>query len=363
MKLTNKNILLISPESWNHIFVSKHHYAIHLGNKDNQVFFLNPQTNELSCNSTNFKNVFSIQYEGFIKGLRFMPSFIQRYLIRKKFEMLQSLCQVRFDIVWSFDNSVFFDFSALPKSVYCISHIVDLNQDFEFEKAAKTADICFGVCQPILRKLLAFNRHAFFINHGYNHSPENLRLIELQGKNKTKVFYAGNLDIIYIDWSLIEEVINNFPTVDFIFAGPWNNVERKNNLLSKDNLYYAGLLKSYELINYYRSADVLAIFYQNQTFNEQLSNSHKMMEYLGSGKMIVATWTEEYKDLAAANLIKMSQKNAEFILNLKLVCDDLKYWNSDKRVEERTDFAMENTYEKQIDLINGLIEQNINVES
>ena len=40
--LTNKTILIISPQGWGDMFISKHHYAIELAKKGNTVYFLNP---------------------------------------------------------------------------------------------------------------------------------------------------------------------------------------------------------------------------------------------------------------------------------------------------------------------------------
>ena len=42
MQLTNKKILIISPQFWGKMLISKHHYAVELANRGNEVFFLNP---------------------------------------------------------------------------------------------------------------------------------------------------------------------------------------------------------------------------------------------------------------------------------------------------------------------------------
>jgi hypothetical protein len=357
LTLKNKNILLISPEPWNHIFVSKHHYATYLAKKGNKVFYLDPPSNSDRIDKTDFENLFSVHYNGFIKGLRFFPQFLQKYLIGKKFEQLQHLCKVQFDIVWSFDNSVFFDFSALPEEVFCISHIVDLNQDFEFKKAAKTADLCLGVCKPVVEKLKLHNNNSFYINHGFNEdnkSDQSVR-IKLPGKERVKAFYAGNLNIRYLDWDLVKACVNKFSNVDFVFAGPWMDNDIKDMLSSKNNFYYLGVLSSSGLSKYYQCSDILLITYKYAEFPDQLSNSHKMMEYLGSGKMILATWTNEYKDLAKDNLIKMSKNTDTFLMNFQEVICNLDQWNSFRKEKIRKDFANQNTYVNQIEKIQNLI--------
>lgn len=358
MKFVNKNILIISPESWGHIFVSKHHYATHLAKRGNQVYFLNPPGNELKCEKTEFENVYSLQYKGFIKGLRFLSGFIQRALIRKEFDKLEKLCNTKFDVVWSFDNSVFFDFSALSNKVFCISHIVDLNQDFEFEKTTKSADLCLAVCSPILQKQKKYNKKSHFINHGFNQIEDIANNFELPGQNRIKVFYAGNLDIKYIDWSLINKLVNKFKTIDYIFAGPWNNEENKKDILKNNNLFHIGVVKPNELHSLYDQSDILIITYKYYEFSDQLSNSHKMMEYLASGKMIVATWTEEYAKLSKQGLFKMAKSEDEFLSMFQEVSNNILYWNNKDLVIERRTFANQNTYENQINRIEKIIKSN-----
>lgn len=354
MNLRNKNILLISPEPWSHIFVSKHHYAIHLAELSNQVFFLNPPSGKLSCKETEYKNLYSAEYNGFLKGLRWLPGFLQKIIIRRKFEQLQKLCKTQFDIVWSFDNSVFYDFSALPKQLYCVSHIVDFSQDFQFKQAALTADLCLGVCQSITNKQKQWNLNSHFINHGFNNQLKINSTISLPGSSKTKVFYAGNLDIEYIDWSIVNRLIAEFPSIDFVFAGPWINASQKVSYLKHSNFHYVGVLKSTELSAYYQLSDILLITYRNNDFPEQLTNTHKMMGYLGSGKMIAATWTAEYEQLALDGLIKMAKSANEFNEIFKEVISNLAHWNSAKLRQSRIDVANENTYHKQIEKIENL---------
>src|SRR5690606_32482856 len=214
LKLTGKNILLISPEPWEHIFVSKHHYAVHLGRRNNKVFFLNPPGKSNLATETAHENVRSVHYTGFPRGLRYFPGPLQRFFIRRKFTKLQELCGVAFDVVWSFDNSVFFDFSALPKKVFTISHIVDSVQDFQFEKAASTATICLGVTHAIVRRLNNSNARSSFVNHGYAHQRDTAS-IELPGAQVVRAGYAGNLGLRYIDWNLLDRITSEHKEVGF----------------------------------------------------------------------------------------------------------------------------------------------------
>lgn len=352
MKLQNKSILLISPEPWSHIFVSKHHYATHLAAKGNKVYFLNPPSNQqLRVKPTDYENVFEVEYDGFIKGLRFLPNFIRQKAILRKFNQLQQLCTSTFDVIWSFDNSVFYDFDALPKHVLKISHIVDLNQDFETGNAASTADICFGTTRYITGRLKKYNANTHFINHGFKTLFEEGK-VSLPGKAGVKVFYAGNLDIAYLDWSILEKLAIDYPNVDFLFAG---KKEIESSIFEKNNVFHLGTVSSEQLAAMYRESDILFICYKARKFHEQLANPHKMMEYLGSGKVVIATSTEEYRHLANEGIIAMSDESHGFLMLFQDVLSDLAHWNSKHLQESRVAFAMNNTYDKQIDRIEGLI--------
>jgi hypothetical protein len=363
MELARKNILLVSPEPWNHIFVSKHHYATHLAKRGNQVFFLGPLFGQYLIEKTSFENVFTVTYPGFAKGLRYYPSLLQKYFIREQFDQLQKLCKVKFDIIWSFDNSVFFDFSALPLNVLKFSHIVDLNQDFQTEKAAKTADYCFCTTQFIKDRLLKYNSKVFKINHGFNNPGIDSFMVTLPGKSKVKALYAGNLAIPFIDWVLLYAVVRGNPEVDFIFIGPNAKVldhdkeqdQAKKELLLLNNTFFLDRLNSSELFRYQSTADILLVVYKEQYHANQTANPHKMMEYLGSGKMIVATRTLEYLELHDEGLLLMTKFNREFIDLFRHAVERIDVWNNAEMQAERKAYAQKNTYDVQISRIENII--------
>jgi hypothetical protein len=356
MILEKKNILLISPEPWKHIFVSKHHYAIELAKRGNTVFFLNPPSEIFEIVSTRYERLFSLHYPGFIPGLRFFPSFLQKYFMCRVLKKLEKLCEGKFDIVWSFDNSLFFNFNAFSKEILKISHIVDFNQDFVFRGAASTADFCFSPNQFIIEKFLKYNNRTYFINHGVA-IQDNIASVDLvlPGRNEAKTLYGGNIDIDYFDWDTFERVVDENLKVDFILAGPWKMKYKKRQFLLKPNVYYLGVLEKDVLLHYYRLADILLLCYKAGDYKEQLANPHKMMEYLASGKMICTTFTEEYKFLSDKELISMSKGNNNFPDLYKDVFDDLEYWNADEKKALRKAFALKNTYGKQIKRIEKLI--------
>jgi glycosyltransferase involved in cell wall biosynthesis len=362
MMLTGKNILLISPEPWTHIFVSKHHYAVYLAKLGNRVFFLNPPLDQKLVTGTEFMNVFSVNYNGFPKGLRFYPGFLQRYFIRKEFEELQLICNTKFDIVWSFDNSVFHDFNSLPDEVLKISHIVDLSQNFQTRIAARTANVCFCTTEHIRNQLEAHNSRVYRVNHGYNSPVAWVENVNLPGKSNIKALYAGNLAMPYIDWVLLWQVIEACPHVDFVFIGPGKDTrfeplehqEAKIEVFSKNNVYYLGRMDANELHRYYQSADILLVAYQERYHNDQ-ANPHKMMGYLGSGKVVIATRTIEFEELSNNGMILMTKNNSEFTHVFQQTLELLQEWNNPEKQAMRKEYALSNSYENQISRIESII--------
>lgn len=356
MKLIDKTILLISPEPWGHIFVSKHHYAVHLGKRGNKVFFLNPPSTENKIEQTDYANVWSVHYNGFPKGMRFYPSFLQRLITKSRFNALRKLCDSSFDIVWSFDNSVFYNFEALPKKVFCISHIVDLNQNFQTRKAAASADLCIGVIPQLVERLKKYNTNTHLITHGVQEFPDNLEAIELPGQNEIKALYAGNMTMPHIDWKVLYLTASNHSTVDFVFVGSnWNHVRNsfKLQLQQLNNVYALNAVSAEQLPGYLRSASILLLTYTPE-YSNTYASPHKMMEYLGSGKVIVATQTPDYRDLADNFLISMTNNNDDFIEFFKDVLVNLSTWNSDDKKKLRISYALKNTYVKHVERIESI---------
>ncbi len=357
--LSNKIILIISTEPWSHIFVSKHHYAIQLAARDNKVYFLNPPNKKyrhITLISTEYQNVFELNYNGFIKGIRFLPRFLQQKIIYNKLKKIEKVFRSQVDIVWSFDNSVFFDFKAFPSRIFTINHIVDLNQDFEFERASSTASICIGNTRQIVDKLTKNNSNTYFINHGFN-KVDLGEQVTLPGENKVKAMYAGNLDIPYLDWETLGKIFSEHPNIDFILAG---NMRKTKSQLEFSNVYHIGVLPSNALPAYYATSDLLILCYKAKEHSDQLANPHKMMEYLGSGKPIVASYTEEYIKLAQDGLIAMANIDGDLNEMFSHVFKNIKNWSTEKLKSKRQSFALDNTYEKQLDRIEMLISSAIN---
>lgn len=352
MKLTDKNILIISPEAWEHIQISKHHYAIELAKRNNRVYFLGPPENEYAINKTSINNLFKVSYMGFPIGFRFYPKAIRKKIQRSLLEKIEKLTGCPIDILWSFDNSVFADFDK-ERMQLNISHIVDKSQDFLFARAAGAADINFSVSENILNRQKKYNQQSYLIPHAIDElflkEISKGSNSELPGKNKLKAMTFGNMNSPYINWKLAEKIYNHFDSIDFIHFGP-----KPDKALVAENVYFGGHRNKNELATLMNSADFLFIFYDYEKYPEQLTNSHKILEFLSSGKPVICNPFSDYKN---SDLLIQCHNFEDF----KNAIQNPITRPEDRALKQsRIDYASKNTYKKRIEEIEQILE-NINV--
>ncbi len=348
MTLGDKNILLISPESWDHIFVSKHHYAVHLAKKGNRVFFLNPPGKILQRRETEYDRLSVLDYSGLWKGLYRLPKILRIFNQRRVLKRLEQLAKTSFEVVWSFDNSVFYDMGVFGTALK-ISHIVDLNQDFQTARAAASADLCFGVIPQIVGKLQHYNLNTHLIRHGVDIFPCR-ESVEMPGSGRLKVLYFGNFRMPHLDWSLLQMAAVKENDLDFILVGSGHeNVP--NTLRALDNIYLLEPVPSNRLSCFMNLADILILFYKPEYY-ESYASPHKMMEYLSSGKPIVASYTGDYRE--HEDLILMAKSSKEWLDNLSQVAANSPKYSIEELAIKRKSIASNNTYESQVRRIEDL---------
>ncbi|MFK5894852.1 MAG: glycosyltransferase [Pseudomonadota bacterium] len=355
-----ENVLIISPEPWDGHFVSKHHYAVTLAGAGSHVYFLNPpnkSSQQIEIKPTKYTGLWEIDAPQVKKGLRFYPAFIRRRLEQKWLRVIEKLIVKEFTTVWLFENSRFYDmkFAGNRLKIY---HQVDLNQNFHEIAAAKTADLVLCTTD-IIKEHLAPHCQCIYKQH-HAVSMYDMKLLDkryscLIDKEKVNAAYIGNLKMGYLDVELLSNVVKDFPQVDFHFVGTCS----KNEPLyieCKDciNIKWWGRVDSSVIPSILDNVDVLLLTYQEAHFQDQAS-PHKVMEYLASGKVTVATYTDEYKD--KRHLLEMVDHNNDFMERFDAVINNLSGYNSPERQKERKLFAQKHTYEKQLKKIVSYLKQ------
>ncbi|MBK6991976.1 MAG: hypothetical protein IPH34_09145 [Chitinophagaceae bacterium] len=218
-----KTIFLISPEPWDYISVSKHHYAIALAKKGNTVCFINPPVKRIAESIVieevvGVKDLFVVSYKPFATGLRFLPRYFMNLIERKFLKKIEKRINLNFDVILNFENSRFYDFHFVSPEVLKIYFQVDQNQDFHPEIAARTADIVFAINDEILGIVKPFNENSFKISHSFQGNLSEQAQQILEGKYiYTKA--ADRLQVMYV---------GNHEDYGKIFAETLNNLEQLN---------------------------------------------------------------------------------------------------------------------------------------
>lgn len=348
-------ILLISPEPWDAHAVSKHHYARTLVAEGHQVLFLDPPVpglREISMEPVpSHPRLIRVRAPRVAPGLRRLPAAARRWLEQRWLRRLEQQLGSQIEVVWLFENSRFFDlrFASSRLKIY---HQVDLNQNFQPAIAARTADICFCTSDLIRKQLQLYNSRCYHVNHGVALPSKNPQLTEEQ-RHRFRVqgaqaVYVGNLDIPYLDWDVLHEVVQQHPDVRFHFVGNHTSAcYAPVALYSLPNVIWWGKVSSSLIPSILERADVLLLIY-SQVFREQVSNPHKLMEYMASGRTVVATYTAEYE--AHQHLLAMSEAgcNAGYAELFTSVVTNLNAWNTPERIYARRFFAADHTYPRQL---------------
>jgi hypothetical protein len=374
--LKNKNILIISPQSWGRIRVSKHHYAEELARRGNRIFFLNPISTQAG---------FEIKYSEVAENkniqlitikvpapyaLKFKARQVYKRLL--KFQLARIIKKLpQIDILWDFDGTDMFEDYSIFKSKLNILHPVDNNQSEEFCKRIN-AHVGFSLAPIIVKKIEEQGIPVHFINHGVHLSTVEDISYSSKKSDFIKVGYVGNLLIPSIDHEIFSQIITENPNVEFHMIGPYE--QKPNNIasnvkLSSDILNWISFLKSSQNVKLYghksptefleimKDFDVFILVYSLKKDINAGQNSHKILEYLSTGKIIVSNYVIVYDEEEYKNLIAMNSKESpnEQVQLFKNIIQNLDFYNSLELQKKRKHLALDNSYPKQVDRIEKIL--------
>lgn len=348
MKLEGLNIIIISPDRWGFIDVSKHHYAKVLSKK-NQVYFIDPPNGGEDEKISDSLHV--IRKYTRVKGINKIPSSLRKRMMRKEVNSLLKSMNGSVDVVWSFDSSRLY-YLDLFKAKLSIAHLVDFRENHFLKELATSADYCFATSDSIIDNLKTHNKRSHKLQHGYA-IPKELKSFDLPGENSTKGIYIGNLDIVFLDWNVVKVLCKEFSSIDFVFIGPISQplLERMEST-HLSNLHFVPKVPSSDVPGYLTSATFCFQIYDEKMFPEQLQNPHKIMQYLGSGKPIFASSTHEYR---SSGLIAEYKDQADVVEKFRTFSEELVKHSSEESSKQRIDYALDHTYTKQVKRIEEFI--------
>lgn len=376
--LQGKKILIVSPQPWGKIRISKHHYAVELAKAGNTVYFLNPPING------NRFEVIPIAEEERLFQVNFstwMP-YRLKFHARKLFDMGMkrqmgwiSKKLGGIDVLWCFDPNVYTNLKWFGASL-TIFHPVDPVNRQEQIDVAQTADILFTVSEKIRSSFSGIDVPSYFVHHGLarafeSESRKHLAAIKQPGNGgNVKVGYVGNLLRPVIDRPLIKSIIEEFNAVEFHFYGPYemkgNNmgggtdaetIEFINWLKSQDHVYLHGTRHPDELAVEMQQYDLFFLTYQFVKGQSDRSNSHKLLEYLSTGKAIISSRFLTFEVNRDIMYMPEDDDDQKMIPLMGKVINDLDHFNGPELVKKRLEFALDNTYARQLERIDECLER------
>ncbi len=373
MLLSGKSIIILSPQEWGTLHISKHHYAIELAAMGNSVYYINPP-NRIDkgvqvINIPNNHGLHLVNYATFFPYvLRFHFPYLYRKLMRLQVKkILYAIGIPSPDIVWSFELNIF-PYLGWFNAGLKIFHPVDPTSTKDSIRSAQSADILFSVSEKILRCFNDITIPKHFINHGLGmdfekEARENLsRLTNYLPSLPLKVGYVGNLLRPIIDRKEVLEILVNNPDTEFHFWGPWemkqSNVAGSDDaettsfidvLRTSANVVLHGPVKPDQLAKRIQSMDAFFFTYALVEGQSDRSNSHKILEYLSTGKPVFSCPIDTYAGTDLIYDIELIKKKDGFIHWIRNKVDGI-----DAR-QKRIEYSLENTYRKQLERIEALL--------
>lgn len=374
----SKTILLLSPQPFDWP-VSKRHYALAFCESGNVVYFLEPPSVGLvfSCKlqpSREVKNLYIVRVTlPLPKRLRFLLK--RRYLgwlydaVLSRFIRLIVRELPRIDVCLSFDNNLFFhDLSQFGSSTVGLMIMDRPNSRAasEIEARASSWNAIGAIAPDFLRSLSNVHIEKFLIHHGLSASFENVARRKLTdivafkpSTNSIRVGLVGNLTHPATDFENIIRVISTSPNVIFEFWGPDGQeqvlgearitqyldfLENADNVIRHGKVLPEVIAESVERIDIW-----LACYDYQKDLNagpDGVPNSHKIMEYFATGKIIVSNFFTMYQEVKDLMAMMPSPSNKGFPEHFLSVVDNLERYNSWELQSKRIEFALSNTYRR-----------------
>jgi glycosyltransferase involved in cell wall biosynthesis len=369
MGFHGERILIISPESWGKSMLSKHHYAVELAKMGNEVYFLLPPWADRELALKHAHQDVHLLFDNFsLKGARFLPSTLRKWIYRRIVHRLERASGGPFTLVWSFDNSRFFDLDCFSQALR-IHHMMDFHTDYQTAIASRSAHVNLGVTDGIVDKLRTYNRQAHFVQHGYAAVPAITCQLPTVQTTK-KALYTGNLLMPFVNWAWLHALVASRPDVHFFLAGSYglsNLNEHVNDhqlseiqtIAQQSNVTLLGECAPSQMQDLFNQVDVLFFAYRSNEFPEILANSHKIMAYLASGKPIVCHHILQYSD--QTDLLYMCDTLTKYVATFNHVIDHPEIYATTQLIEKRRSWAHQNTYAHQIERVFQMTKHHKNI--
>ena len=359
-----KKAIVVSPQAWGKMFISKHHYAVELSKLGYEVFFVNPPKEkklgglpQIKIEATEYKNLFTVNHTLFFSNyLKFHLSFLHHiFIFIQRWVLLKKIGKP--DLILSFDLTNNFPLKGLAcKKIFFAADEPRAEQNFV---SARNADLIVSVSQHILDlyEKCFHQTKKLLINHGLSEEFLNIPKDLPKKYDGINIGLSGNFLFNDIDYPILLQIAVENPEVKFHFYGNYSKYSNISADSSKTNLNYLeqiklctncilhGVLGKRDLALELNQMDAFLICYDPKKGQSSGSNSHKILEFLSSGKVIFSSHFSYYE---GTDLFVMNPSKEDNSLLIKLLHEgisDLNQMNNFLRQDARKVFSQENSYD------------------
>lgn len=375
MELSNKVILVISPQAWGKMFLAKHHYAIELAKRNNEVYFLNPPQetsvpNYVQISSSEVSNtLYLINHKlNFPYQLKFKFKKLFHFLMKFHIKKIESAINKKIDIIWSFDLGDYYPFKFFSGSPLKIFNPIDEPLNKDGISSGKDSDVILSVTKEILSKYKNNKVPKHFLHHGLADEFMDANK-QIKTDDKLRFGLSGNWLRKDIDTKCLLQIIKENEEIIFEFWGSYkskqsniggdSDTEVKQfvaELMVAENVILHGPIHPHKLAQEFRRMDGFLICYDIIKDQSKGTNYHKVMEYLSTGKVVISNNISTYANLP--NLIVMAESrtnNNSLPQIFKEVVNNISNYNKPSLQDLRFSFAISNLYSKKIGEIENLL--------
>lgn len=363
--------------------VSKHHYALELAKAGARVFFIEPPmlSNKgiTLTNCPEHEGICIVKYKPVFRGKRFLPHRLYRFLLYIQVQLLLKKIAIRPDIVWSFHGYLFENLKwfKAPVSVFFAA---DQFGGDGLPPEVRTADLLLAVSDTIKARMEKSGKNVIQVNHGlqshFVHSAQHLLQTAITPEPAKKIIagYTGNLRMQALDRTTMMAVIKSHPEIQFLFWGSYKKEDMNLGgemtdeadgfitfLQSAANVELRAVVPGNILQQELRTCNLLWLCWKtgiNKLWDG--SNSHKLLEYLSTGSPVVAHYVSSYQQTDLLYMLP-HQENKNYPTLFDEVVAVLHKGEPQERIQRRLQFAVDNSYEKQLQRIGSYISRAINV--
>jgi glycosyltransferase involved in cell wall biosynthesis len=279
------------------------------------------------------------------------------------------------DVVWCFQSFLFRDLRWFGAPVR-IFFLADQFNKPGVPPEADTATLTLAVSDTIYDRIKSGGRPVCRVNHGLQRAFHEDLINRLQepaavSSHPPKVIgYLGNLRMEALNRPAMLRIVDGSPDLTFIFWGSYKPAELNlgglqsdeanqfiDQLIARPNVQLRGAFHGQELRNQMEEADAFWLCLKlDLTEVCDGSNSHKIMEYLSTGKPVITQPVSSYRDTDL--LYMMPDAREDFAAFFQTVISGLKSGEDPSLARKRMEYALGNSYEAQLVRIEEMLPSN-----